>query len=356
MKSILDLPEAYINFNKSARARFDRIFSFSLETGRLIIPLSMLSWAESHFGSVHSLEEQHILKINNKLTLESTMFNKLRSDRPMHTAAEISLKDLLADAEKEPFADVYKKTPEDVFGRIKGKFDTTAANVAKYDAMHGLVVFDNPDPLGFTREETIGHFDTALRWISRAHESDRTANFPVIAWNCLWKAGASLVHGHLQVLLGKREHYPMVQLMKLTQDEYRKRYKEDYFTDLFLVHEDLGLGSQEQKVSTFAQLTPKKENEIMILSNKADSLLFTRIYNVLATFTKDLNVKSFNVAVMLPPLDHSWLNFPVITRIVDRGSLTSRTADIASMELLLGQSVVASDPVHVWKTVNKNTI
>jgi hypothetical protein len=53
--------------------------------------------------------------------------------------------------------------------------------------------------------------------------------------------------------------------------------------------------------------------------------------------------------MMLPPLastPESWAGFPVVVRIVDRGSLETRTSDIGGMEMF-AESVVAADPYAV---------
>jgi hypothetical protein len=60
-------------------------------------------------------------------------------------------------------------------------------------------------------------------------------------------------------------------------------------------------------------------------------------------------VQSFNLALYQPPLAgtaEDWDGFPFVVRIIDRGDLHSKTADIGAMEVF-GQSVVASDPFQV---------
>ena len=60
-------------------------------------------------------------------------------------------------------------------------------------------------------------------------------------------------------------------------------------------------------------------------------------------------MQSFNLAIYQPPLTatpEDWTGFPYVVRIVDRGSLTIKTADIGAMEMF-AQSVVTSDPFTV---------
>ncbi len=350
MESVLDLPAAYASLNAEQRARFDRLYSFSLDTGKLIVPEAMKPWAATQFGSFEKLESQQILRITNKISLDGALFNRLRADRPMQKGAPLDKEWLKAAAAKEPFADVAKNTPEDTFGKLRGKHETTASNVAKADALHGVVVFDEWDPLAFTEEETVSHFETCLAWFGAAHLHEPRALYPAIGWNCLWKAAASLIHGHQQVLLGKAPYGAML-ANKWNEEHYTHTYALTYWDELFRAHADLGVGAEHDGVRLFAHLTPKKEKEIVLLADEPTTTLFRTLFRVLAALRDDLGVESFNLAMLLPPLDGRWPEMPVITRIVDRGGLSSRTGDIAFAELYLGTSIISSDPVKVWEAV-----
>ncbi|MBR9692435.1 hypothetical protein GOV07_00710 [Candidatus Woesearchaeota archaeon] len=349
MRSVLDLPTTYKKLSPAARKRFDSIFSFNLDEGRMVIPKSMKPWAKKQFGSVAKLEKQPILKVTNEVVYEGALFNKLRADRPIQSAKSITQKELLALAKKGPFGDVEANTPEDTFGRLYGRSEISASNVAKYDALHGLIIFNKADPLAFTEAETIDHYNAALSWIAAANSEHPDAIYPVIGWNCLWKAAASLVHGHMQVLVAK-EPYAAAKLWKEAATTYKKKYKKDYWKELFAVHESLGLGVEKKGVKVFASLTPKKEKEVMLLADDADEAFFSALFRVLKCY-RELGVDSFNVAMILPALKGKGL--PAIARIVDRGELDARTTDIGIMELYLGQSVVSSDPAKLWAKLRR---
>lgn len=351
MESIVDLPGAYAALSPESRRRFDSVFSFSLETSRLVVPEAMRPWAEKQFGSYEKLEEQVILRVTNKISLEGALFNQLRAERPMQVGAPVNKEELRAVATKEPFADVMNNTPEDVFGRIRGRHEVTASNVAKADALHGVVIFDNWDPLGFTEEETVSHFETALAWIGGAYLHHPDAIYPAIGWNCLWKAAASLVHGHQQVLLA-REPYATMLANKRHAAAYKVKVGADYWDALFRIHQELGLGAEKEGVKVFVHLTPKKEKEVVVLCDEPNEALFRVVYRVLAALRDDLGVESFNLAMLLPPLGRAG-EWPVVTRIVDRGALASRVGDLAFVELYLGDAVISSDPVRVWGAVRR---
>lgn len=350
MKSILQLPTAYKKLTPAAKKRFNSIFTFSLDEGKMVVPDSMKPWAKKQFGSVAKLEKQPILKVTNEVVYEGALFNKLRADRPIQSAKGITKKELLALAKQGPFADVEANTPEDTFGRLYGRSEVSASNVAKYDALHGLIIFNKADPLAFTETETVDHFNSALSWIAAANSEHPEAIYPVIGWNCLWKAAASLVHGHMQVLVGK-EPYAAAKLWKTAAASYKKKYKKDYWNELFAVHKSLGLGVEKKGVKVFTTLTPKKEKEVMLLADDADEAFFSAVFRVLKCY-RSLGVDSFNVAMILPPLKGKGL--PAIARVVDRGDLNARTTDIGIMELYMGQSVISSDPVKLWAKLRRS--
>ena len=47
-----------------------------------------------------------------------------------------------------------------------------------------------------------------------------------------------------------------------------------------------------------------------------------------------------------------WDHMPVVVRIVDRGKLTSKTADVSAMELY-AQSIIESNPYVVFDEISK---
>jgi hypothetical protein len=175
-------------------------------------------------------------------------------------------------------------------------------------------------------------------------------------WNSLWKAASSIVHGHMQVLLRKEEHYPAVRRYRNTISHYNKEFGSSYFDDLFKVHESLGLGFRLGDVKIFASLTPIKEKEVFIIAHNNSTLesLASAFNHVLSRLVAS-GMSSFNFAAYLPPLKHvgGWESFPVIMRIVDRGSLSSKTADMGSMEVYSGQSIVETDPFKVAKIIKQ---
>ena len=98
----------------------------------------------------------------------------------------------IARTAPDPFCEPELNTPEDVFGRIRGRHAITASNIAKYDGFHGVVIFEEHDPLAFTADSVQDAIDVSKQWFQKCHEIDDSAIYPLVMWNCLWKSGASI--------------------------------------------------------------------------------------------------------------------------------------------------------------------
>jgi hypothetical protein len=335
------------------RALFDRLFHLSSTIGELNPPRTMERWIEKYFGSVEAVQRQKVVKVTNRWTLESSLFNELRAHRPLEARIPSALAEEIARSHPDPFDDPEANTPEDVFGRIHGRHAITASNIAKYDGFHGVVIFDEHDPLAFTEETVIGALDAAMEWYQRAHAADPEAIYPFFMWNCLWKSGASIPHGHAQMSLTKGMHYGKVELLRRAALQYNTEFNRDYFADYYRAHEVLGLGLTQEGVRMMAHLVPLKEKEIVLFGDAMDDSLKRAMYCALACLTGDLGVTSFNLTIALPPLEktsENWQDFPIVVRMVDRGDPMNRTADFGAMELY-ASSVVSSDPFRVAATL-----
>jgi hypothetical protein len=355
---IIDLPRLVESLPDESRRRFERIFHLSATTGHLIPPPVMHSWIESYFGSVEAVTTQKIIKLTNVVTWEGALFNSLRARRPLEAREHNNVRQIIQNNGSGPFGRPLEGTPEDTFGRVQGSHSITASNIAKYDCFHGLVIFDEHDPLRFDREALGDYLDTALAWAAKAHAADPAARYFFFMINCLWKSGASIIHGHAQMTLTHGMHYAKVEALRRAALAYRQRYGSNYFDDLYAIHQDLGLTFGNRAVRGLTYLTPVKEKEILLMSAGVDDELKDRIYRALCTFTQKMNVLSFNLALYMPPLDvpegEDWSGFPVIARIVDRGDLGNRTADFGGMEIYASQSVIGTDPFFVARSLRQN--
>jgi hypothetical protein len=355
-RNISDLPELVEALSEEDRARAHRLFQIVASTGHLEAPKSMHSWIEGLFGSVTAVESQRIIRTTNLHTYEGTLFTELRASRPVETELPEDLSDVVGSGTGDPFCRPLEGTPSDVFGRVQGAHSITASNIAKYDALHGVIVFDQHNPLAISRELITDTFDVGFRWAEKAVEHDPRACYYFLMWNCMWRSGASILHGHAQVTCTRDRHYARVELLRAAAERYQQQYGRSYFEDLVATHRSLGLTIQRGPTTIMASLTPIKEKEIWILADEHSGDLDRVIYDVLECYTHKLGVVSFNlVAYMAPlrPVPESWEGFPFLIRIVDRGPLTNKTADFGAMELY-ASSVVSSDPFRVIEALDEH--
>jgi len=352
---------------------FNRIYSFYSDFGTLKILPPMKPLFLGYFGErddsgqltskvedvFENLEKQKIINIFNEWTGQGTLYNSLRSKRPgMNrdlSEKRIKLQHLIKNSEENcDFCSPEKNTPEDVFGRVRGKNSITAANIAKYDVWSSLVIFKNHNPLEFNLEELSDYLDTSFKWFDMVFNEDENYKYPFFVWNCLPRAGASQIHGHAQILMTKGRSYARVESLKKTILKYKIETKANYLNDLYKVHKSLGLSYKSGDVRLFASITPVKEKEIIIISPGPPSKLDQTkkvIFNILRCLIDVLGVQSFNMSISCPSMNEDD-DIPYIIKIVDRGDISKSTADIGGMELF-GSTVVADDPYNVIKKLRE---
>ena len=349
--SVVELAQRIAALPPDAKAAAARIFAVSTSVGRLVPPPEMRDWITRQFGSLDAVTAQRVVRVTNLVTLEGALFNELRARRPAEVKGADEVRETVERSRGDPFCHPETGTPADTFGRVRGEHGITASNVAKYDAYHGVLVFDEHDPLAPMDAEVIGdRLRTARRWAQAANDEDPAAKYYFLLWNCLWRAGGSIVHGHMQMTLTRDMHYPRIEALRRRSLEYDERYGRDYFDDLWLVHDALGLGDARGGARTFASLVPVKESEAVILGRPGEdeTALAAAIARVIATY-RARGVVAYNLALLLPPLSadgNDWRRFPPHARLVDRGDPANKTSDIGGMELYAA-SVVAADPFRL---------
>jgi hypothetical protein len=349
--SVADLEELLARLPAETHAAASRLYRVSTTVGRLDPPPEMTAWIEKLFGSVDAVREQRIVRVTDLVTLQGALFNELRARRPLEVKGGDEARRTIDEARGDPFDHPETGTPADTFGRIRGTHGVTASNIAKYDGYHGVLVFDEHDPLAPVDEERVrDHLATARRWANAALEADPGARYYFLMWNSLWRAGGSIVHAHMQMTTTRGMHYPRIEALRRAAVAYRAATGHDYFDDAWAVHQGLGLGTEVGPARLYASLTPVKEREAVVLgrAGEDESTLAAGIARAIGAF-RALGVVAFNMALYLPPLapdGEEWGRFPPHARLVDRGDPASRTSDIGAMELYAA-SVIASDPFRV---------
>jgi hypothetical protein len=363
LTSVLELPARIQSLSGDARVRADRLLEVRAISGTTDPPASLEPWLATTFGSVGDVRDQSLLRVTNLGTLDAAIFAPLRARRPVDgpdhardLAAEI------AATEGDPFCDPAHGTPANSFGRVRGERMLSGANAAIADAHHAVLVFDDHDPLAFDDLLVTDLFTTGRAWADRARDTDPQAGTYLLLWNCLWRAGGSIIHGHAQALLGTGRHHARVERFKRDADAYRARHGTELAADLVAVHRDLGLTVERGGIATLAHLTPTKERELLVVgppgTDERDPAFAASVANALLAYRDRLGVRSFNLALWRPPLTDDgtiasgWEGFPTIAWLVDRGDPFIRPSDIGAMELY-GTPIVGSDPYEVIRAVRQ---
>ena len=344
--TIRDLPGIRLTLDAADRERFDRIYMVDAETGMLSLPPEMVAWVEETYGSTGEVVEQAIVKLTNRWTLQTSLFNPFRARRPLKNGDSRSLENEIYGDGPDPFDEPLQRTSEDAFGRVRGKHCVTAGNLAMSDACHGVIIFDEHNPWLVSEDAFLDALQVAERWFALAHDERQSAVYPLLIWNCLWKSGASINHAHMQLLLTGSMHYGKIERFRRTTMSYQQQHGRSYVDDLFQVHHSLGLASERDGVRMLAHLTPLLAHECILFSDVMNTAFARMIYRTIRSLHEQRGVESFNLAIFPSPLartDEDWSTVPVMARIVDRGKLSQRTVDTGAIELFAA-SVISTDP------------
>jgi hypothetical protein len=318
-------------------------------------PPELEAWLVETFGSVEAVRTQTVIKVANPVTLEATLFAPLRARRPIDgpTPAD-DLATQIAATEGDPFCHPETGTPAESTGRVRGARVVTGANAALADAHHAVIVFEAHDPLAFDAELVIDVLRTGRAWAERARETDPASINYLLVWNCLWRAGGSIVHGHAQALLGSGRHYARIERLRRDVAAYAASTPGgDLVEELVAVHRSLGLTVElADGVTLVANLTPVKERELLVVGtagmDETDPRFADGLARTLVAYRDRIGVRSFNLALWRPPLGvaQGWEQVAPMARIVDRGDPAQRPSDIGAMELY-ATPIVGSDPFEL---------
>lgn len=359
--TITQLPGLIAALPEPERALVERLFAVEAAEGEIAPPAEMEPWLAETFGSVEATLRQRVVRVMNRWTYEGAAFNPLRARRPISgpgqaPGASVHLR--IEAARGDDFCDLERRTPAEVFGRVRVGQVSAASNVARADGWHAVLIFDEHDPLAIDAQGLADLLAAAEAWTERVRTLDPSARHLFLGWNCLWRAGASQVHAHAQATLSAGMAQARVENWHAAAERYRRETGADYFADLALAHRALGLATEIGPVVRFASLTPAKEREIVLLAPAEAGLsgVAAPLAQTLRVMMEIMDVQAFNVALFGPPLgggvDERWAGFPLVARLVDRGDPNSDASDIAAMELF-GSSVIASDPYAVARALRR---
>lgn len=340
-----ELEKALQNLSKHNKKILEDIYNIEFDEINLTVPKEMKPWAIKTFGNVENVEHQNLVKIYNKYLFEGSSFNSLRSSRPTTRNDEAKKIERF-----KPFENTDSLTSKQKFKPIPGKHSKTVANVAAYEKYHSLVVFNKRNPLEQSQTEIKSHLKTSETWFKKAQLIDENHKNKLLIWNCLWRAGSSVPHGHFQ-LLATKTPMPYVRKLRYATKTYQEKNDSNYFFDKIRLCKALGLHINRHKTHLLFTLTPTKEKELTMYSYKKNiSDMYKEFYEAYTFFRKQ-NIESFNASIFISDTK----NTPSIIKFVDRGSLSNKSSDVGSMELHARLNVISSNPFN-QKKVFQDTI
>ncbi|XP_059141627.1 uncharacterized protein LOC131929436 [Physella acuta] len=343
--------------------KFAAIYLIEKRVGSVKIPGTFVFKVKEWLGNKNELYEelfrQNIIHISNMYTRETTVFNPLRDKRPV-TKPKESEEDYLERITKESavncdFCKYKNYTAEDEFGRVESELSFTASNIFKLDRLHAVVTIKDHDPVNWSYDQYMDMMRLTNVWLDKAFRNEPDAMFPAIIWDLLPKSGSSQLHPHDQVFLSPNRYQGMVESWRRAAQDYYSDLHSNYFTDLITIYSALGLAVPFKSAVALASLTPRKDNEVVIIAPEASDDFFELIYYVLRGYMDDLKKYSFSLGGGYPAMDKNCKNgrIPAFVRIITRGVMTEIRTDISALELFTATNVNI-DPYKVVANIKES--
>jgi len=212
---------------------------------------------------------------------------------------------------------VTAKFPEEINkeGRIRVGKATCFQNIFPFYEYCAVVTITDEHYLPLKRITTdlYGNaLKAALLYIRKVHEIDKKAKYAAIGANFLLPAGSTIIHPHIQVIMGQEELY-RVKLIREASINYEKTTGKNYWSEL--LHKERELGeryiTQTENVHWYTPFAPLGNNEVRaVIENSANFLDLSEadiknfgkgIANVLHYYHKK-NISSFNFLFHSAPL------------------------------------------------------
>ncbi|ELU11614.1 hypothetical protein CAPTEDRAFT_227485 [Capitella teleta] len=357
---------------KDLSKAFDAIFILQSETSPLQLNENMQEkmseWLQGDKTSMADALNQTIILTTNRVTGQSNIFNALRAKRPAKHLTPNLTNGVVAQMEKRqasmPVAtdDIqacdfcqnrYKtNTAEDQVGSMSNRHSYLVTNVFKLASWHSMVVLKDHDPFHWSVDAFGDALELSLAWFNSVHERDADFRFPVLYWDLLPKAGASIVHPHLHPIISRFGYHG--NLGKWVENAVRYDGPRvdsfcngceklgAYFGSLVKIHEALGLllkHGAESPAWGLPSITPIRDNEVLVMAEELNSSFIKLLFSVIQAY-RARGLYAFSMAVVFPDMDpDNDVTPPIFARIVSRGNYQELRSDVTSLELFAASNV-----------------
>eukprot|EP01059_Diplonema_ambulator_P024699 TRINITY_DN409_c1_g1_i3.p1 TRINITY_DN409_c1_g1~~TRINITY_DN409_c1_g1_i3.p1 ORF type:complete len:392 (+),score=101.40 TRINITY_DN409_c1_g1_i3:54-1178(+) len=357
-KSIFDLFDRLDELDKEEREVFDRVWQLECHVAQTDAAMCRDRVVEMFGGqeeAVAMVERQRIMMIGCRFLSESSFFNEMRT-RYMQMKMqkrENGRVNLVCAVSPEScdFCKLLTNTSADPFlpqGRLVRTTATTCSNIAKYAPYHSCIIFNEHNPLVPTTAQCIDDLlSIANEWVSYACQ-DLEGQSPVLGWNCMSKAGASMEHAHAQIMT-----LPMNTpwMTRMGPDHGRT------IADFIAVAKFLGIATEvgDKGAIMFPMLAPTAESEMWVVGDSGGVMheVVTFGDSVAEGIRIALNVvlevnssSAFNVCLAVAKTDLWPSGGVTVARIIDRGNHATISSQ-GFMEIFGNGIVGSSDPFAV---------
>ena len=207
--------------------------------------LKVKKWVNNDKKLIRGTQNQSVIFIDNLYTLESVVFNPVRSNRPgvASNGAEKYIKDIVHDTGLNcDFCNYANSTACDTFGYMKSEHSVVISNTFKIDKYHGMVLFKKHNPVQIEELQYIDSMALALRWFNKTHSLSPDHRYRYMYMDILPKASASQIHPHVHLTLGDGGYYSKWNKLHRSALLYSHEHQNtNYWTNVLEVHNALGL-------------------------------------------------------------------------------------------------------------------
>tara|TARA_Y100000590_G_scaffold319268_1_gene361298 strand:- start:96 stop:1193 length:1098 start_codon:yes stop_codon:yes gene_type:complete len=349
--SIGEIQSLVRSLQPESRKLFNNIYDVIIYSGEGNPSPDIESSIKREFGSIRSVQSQRIIKIANKVMSHSVTYNPLFDVRieegsgvPNLVETKFSSNDLVEGSPN----DMSMGSMTEPFNQVTGDHSVVMGALVKADVYHGLLVPISSRASPLNVDMFKDYLQTAWRWIRTAHTYDKSAVYPLIAWNArrshLTDDGQKLEP--MQLFLGKGNHYSSIEKDRRSASLYNEGI-EHYFKDLFLIHEALGLGYSKGETKTFVNLTPSLPgSEIVVMSKDKPESAIEEMCHVFDMLSDKFASEQFGISIVSPPLgsaEDQWSGFPSMARFVIPDESVALRFGFDGMDSF-GQPVITRDP------------
>ncbi|MFQ5711274.1 MAG: hypothetical protein ACE5GD_05780 [Candidatus Geothermarchaeales archaeon] len=255
-------------------------------------------------------------------------------------------------------------------GRIRRRSVVVFPNLFPFGEHHAICVISKAHYLelcDISRDMWLNSLLSCIDFLKRIHEKDRRIRYPIVGFNYMPPAGASIFHPHLQILMDWKASSALSELMGKSL-RYHEENKSCFWSDLLESEEAIGerhIGNTGvfSWISSFA---PSGNNEVVgVMRQPASCItemdrrsvgdLADGLSKVLKGLWLDRGVRSINLSVYSGPLgDGVDECFRLHVKIFSRPTFKSHCVnDRGFMETLHFETVVQTSPEDTARDLRK---